>query len=186
MNGYFANPLLFLVHTVFGLYILAVLLRFLLQCARADFYNPLSQFLVKVTNPALQPLRRIIPGLRGVDMAAVVLLVLLELVLQGFTLWLSGTPVGLGRVLMRGVADLLALVFNVYIFSILIQALFSWINTGAYNPAQGLLYALNEPILKPLRRHIAPLGGIDLTPLIAIVGLQVLKMLVLPLVAATP
>lgn len=180
MNGHLASPLEFLVTTLVELYLLAVLLRFLLQTSRANFYNPVSQFLVTVTRPTLQPLRRVIPGWGGVDLASIVLLLALQLVALGFSVWLRGVSAGPGMLVVAAIADLVALTFNVYIFGILIQALLSWVNPGVYNPVSEVLDSLTRPVLRPVRNLVPPISGIDLSPLFAIIGLQVLKMLVVP------
>lgn len=177
-NGYVSNAGVFLVQTLFGLYILAVMLRFLLQMVRADFYNPLVQVLVKITNPPLVPLRRVIPGLGGVDMAAVVLMLglqIIELVLVGLMVGVSFGPAGL---LVMAFAELLVLLLNVYLVSIIIQAILSWVNPGTYNPVAALLYRLNEPVLAPARRLLPPIGGLDLSPILVLVGIQLAKMLI--------
>ena len=179
-NGYLTSPLEFLINTLFGLYITAVLLRFLLAWVRADFYNPLSQFLVKLTNPALKPLRRFIPGFGGIDFASLVLMLVLQMLALALIALLRGAalhPVGL---LFWSIAELLGLLINIYLFSILIQVVLSWINPGGYNPAISLIYSLNEPLLAPARRLIPPLSGLDLSPMVVLIGLQLLKMLLLP------
>lgn len=180
MDGYLLNPAEFLLRTLFELYILLIMLRFLLQWARADFYNPVSQFLVKLTNPPLKPLRRFIPGWGGIDVASIVLMLALQMVALALVAALRGGEIGPLALLLWSVAELVSLVFNVFIFSILIQALLSWINPGAYNPVTGILYSLNAPILRPIRRFVPPVAGFDLSPLVAIIGLQVVKMLVVP------
>lgn len=179
-SDYFSNPLVFLIKTAFGLYILAVLLRFLLQLSRADFYNPVSQVLVKVTQPVLRPLRRVIPGIAGIDIAAVVLLIALQLIeLVLVSLVQTGAVVSLLPLLVLAVAELLDLVLNVYLVAIIVQAILSWVQPG-YNPATAILYSLTEPVLRPAQRIIPPLGGLDLSPLVVIVLIQLLKMLLLP------
>lgn len=184
-GGYLSNAGTFLVETLFGLYLLALLLRLLLQQVRADFYNPLSQFLVKVTNPPLRPLRRFIPGLGGVDMASIVLLLLLkaiELILVGL---LRGypTPNFLGLFALAS-AELVSLTVYVFLIAIFIQAILSWINPGGYNPAVSLLHQLTEPLLRPARRYIPPISGLDLSPMAVIIGLYlVILLLVQPLQA---
>lgn len=183
-SGYLTDPLAFLIQTLFGLYILAVMLRFLLAWARADFYNPLSQFLVRITNPVLRPLRRIIPPIARVDTASIVLMLLLQLASTGLILALRGASLGLLPLLLWSLKELVALLFNVFIFSILIQAILSWVSPAGHNPVASLLYSLNEPILRPIRRVIPPISGLDLSPLVAIIGLQVLKMLIVPLLVA--
>ncbi len=185
MSGsYLTDPLAFLIQTLFGLYILAVMLRFLLAWARADFYNPLSQFLVRITNPVLRPLRRVIPPVGGVDTASIILMLLLQLLSTALILALRGASAGLPELLLWSLKELVALLFNVFIFSILIQAILSWVNPMGHNPVASLLHSLNEPVLRPIRRVIPPISGMDLSPLVAIIGLQVLKMLIVPLLAA--
>ncbi|QKT05047.1 YggT family protein [Ectothiorhodospiraceae bacterium 2226] len=179
-GNYLLNPLEFLLSTLFSIYILAVMLRFLLQWARADFYNPISQFLVKVTNPPLIPLRRLIPGIGGIDWAAVLLMLVLQMASIALIIALRGGTLAVGPLALFSLAELVNLLFNVFIFAILIQVVISWINPGAYNPLISLLYSLNEPLLRPARRVIPPIGGLDLSPLAVIIALQVLKMLVVP------
>ncbi len=180
MDGYLLNPIEFLITTLFELYILVVMLRFLLQWVRADFYNPVSQFIVKVTNPPLRPLRRIIPGIAGLDMAAVVLMLALQLIALGLVLVLRGKGFPIGTLFIWSFAELVNLAFNVFIFSILIQAILSWVNPGSYNPVNAILHSLNEPLLRPARRLLPPMQGLDLSPLLVIIALQVIKMLVIP------
>jgi YggT family protein len=179
VNGqYFNNAGVFLVSTLFGLYILAVMLRFLLQTVRADFYNPLVQVLVKITNPLLVPLRRLIPGMFGLDMAAVALLLVLqgvELMLVAFLLGGSLPPATL---LIGSIAKLLGLAVTIYFWIILIQVVLSWVAPTTYNPAVAAIGSLTEPLLRPIRRALPDLGGLDLSPLLVVVGLQLLKMLV--------
>ncbi|MCS4505572.1 hypothetical protein KBTX_03765 [wastewater metagenome] len=180
MGGYVANPLAFLVHTLFSLYILAVMLRFLLQWTRADFFNPISQFLVRVTQPVLRPLRRVIPGMAGLDLSAVVLMVLLQAVSLALVMLIYGVMPRAGYILVRTPAELLSLLFNLYFIAIIAQAILSWvIQPGQYHPAQTLLYSLTEPVLRPIRQLVPLIGGIDLSPLVALILLQVLKMLVM-------
>ena len=177
MGNYAGNAGVFLIQTLFGLYLVAVMLRFLLQLTRADFYNPVSQFLVKITNPLLIPLRRIIPGLIGIDMAAIVLLIVIqavELVLVGLV---QGFSLGISGLLVLTAAELINALLNVYFFTILIQVILSWVNPGGYNPAVALLYSLNEPILSRARRLIPPISGFDLSPIVVFVGIQLIRML---------
>lgn len=182
---YFSQAAIFLVGVIFYLYITVVLLRFLLQWARADFYNPISQFVVRATNPVLLPMRRVIPGFGGIDLAALVLMFALkvvELVLTGALG--GGIPGGSGLVLVA-VAELLNLAINLFIFTILVEVVLSWVNPGLYNPATALVYRLNEPLIRPVRRLIPPLGGLDLSPLVVLIALQLGKiLLVAPLLGA--
>ncbi len=183
MGGNYAEHAgVFLVQTLFGLYILAVMLRFLLQWVRADFYNPVSQFLVKVTNPLLKPLRRVVPGFWGMDLAAVLLMVLLqmlELFLVGVMVGQSFRPLG---ILVMSIGELLSLAVYVFLFAILIQVVLSWIQPVSYNPVLGLVNRLAEPLLAPARRLIPPISGLDLSPLAVLILLQLtLILLVSPI-----
>ncbi len=171
------SPFAFLITTLFSLYILTVMLRFLLQWVRADFYNPVSQFLVKITNPPLRPLRRVIPGVAGIDLAAVVLMLFLQMLSLWLVSLIAGIDPTVAGLLIGSVIQLIGLTFNIFIFAILIQAILSWVNPGAYNPVAHILHDLTAPVLRPVRRVLPPISGIDLSPLVAIIGLQFIKML---------
>lgn len=178
--GYLANPLAFLVDTLFSLYIMAVMLRFLLQWSRADFYNPLSQFLLRITQPVLQPLRRFIPSWGGIDIAAIVLMVVLQIIALSLLMTIAGVTPRVDYLLLRTPAELISLLLNVYLIAIVVRAILSWISPNDYNPATTVLLGLTEPVIRPFRAVLPDLGGIDLSPLAAIVAIQVVKMLVLP------
>jgi YggT family protein len=179
--GYLANPLEFLVSTLFSLYILAVMLRFLLGAVRADFYNPVSQFLVRITNPLLVPMRKVIPSLGKFDTSALLLMLLLQMISLSIVLMLRGISISVVALLVTAVAELLLLLINIFMFSIIIQVILSWINPGSYNPVTAMLYSITSPIMRPIQRLVPPISGIDLSPLVAIIGLQVVRMLILPL-----
>jgi len=177
-NPYVNDAGSFLIHTLFGMYILAVMLRFLLQWVRADFYNPVSQFLVRVTAPALRPLRRVIPGYGGIDLAAITLMLGLKLVEWWLILQFRPVSATLGGLFFLSVADLLSLALNIFLVSILVQVVLSWLSPGGHNPVTNLLYRLNEPLLGPARRLLPPVSGLDLSPILVLVLLQLLKLLV--------
>ncbi len=191
-SNYLISPLTLIINTLFDLYILLVLLRFLLQAFRADFYNPVSQFIVKATTPPLRLFRRIIPSVSGHDTASIVLC--LVLIYAKFMLLrlldIPGVPIGnvtaaIGSVSYAGliiyaIADLLALILTVFLIAIIIQVILSWINPGHYNPVIGLVNSIAEPALRPFRRILPNMGGLDLSPLFASLGILVLKMLVIP------
>jgi YggT family protein len=179
-SSYVTTPVEFLINTVFGLYILAVMLRFLLAAVRADFYNPISQFLVKVTNPPLRPLRRLLPAIGRLDTSSLVLMLVLQFLSLLLIAMLRGGGISIGALLLLAVAELIGLFLNVLLFSILIQVIISWVNPGTYNPAISLLYSVTEPVLGPCRRLIPPISGLDLSPLVALIAIQLAKMLLLP------
>lgn len=174
---YGGNPFAFLVDTLFHLYALALLLRFLLQAVRASFHNPLSQALVKVTDPVLRPLRRVIPGFGGIDFAALLALV----VVKGAGLWLAvliaGVTLPLATLAMLTMYQLLDLVLLVFIVTIIVQVVIGWLNPGAWNPVIVLLHQLNAPLLARARRLSPPVAGLDLSPLFVLIGLQFLRLL---------
>ncbi|MES9939347.1 MAG: YggT family protein [Candidatus Thiodiazotropha sp. 6PLUC2] len=179
-SSYLSNPLIFLVQTIFGLYILAILLRFLLQLVRADFYNPVSQFLVKVTNPPIKILRRIIPGFGGIDLSSLILAWALKTVELFLVIMISGSSVNLLGPLLWAIPELIELTINIFLFGVLIQVILSWVNPGAYNPATNLLYSLTGPVMRPAQKVLPPIGGIDLSPMLVMIGLVLLKMLLIP------
>ncbi len=177
-----------LIQLIFGLYILAVMLRFLFQWVRADFYNPLSQALVKITNPPLVILRRVIPGFWGVDVAAVVLM----WILQALEIFLAGEPsqripglihgqtLNLVGLPVAALASLISLGIWIIIIAILIRIIISWINPmGGHNPMGSLLFSLTEPLMSRARRIIPPISGLDLSPIAVLVALELVLILII-------
>jgi len=181
MDGnYLANPAIFLIQTLFGLYILAVVLRLILQLMKADFYNPVSQFLVRATHPPLKLLRRFIPGFGGIDISSIVLAWALKAAELSLVILLSGASVNALGPFLWAIPELVELLINIFLFAILIQVILSWINPGAYNPVSALLHSLTDPVMRPARRILPPISGLDLSPMLVMIGLVLLKMLLLP------
>lgn len=165
-----------LIQTFFNLFLIAVLLRFLLQIARADFYNPISQFLVKATNPLLKPLRRVIPGVLGVDLASIVLAILVEMAIIAAVLLVLGFgPPGPLVLLVWSVIGCVAMVVNIYYIAILASIILSWVAMGSYNPTIVLINQLAEPVLAPFRKLIPPIGGLDLSPILVFLAINVVQ-----------
>ena len=176
-----AAPLFFIIQTLFELYVLTFLLRLVLQWSRADFHNPISQFIVQVTNPIVVPLRRVVPPWRGVDMATVLAILGLELVGTAALFWLrTGEVPGAGLLLYLTVLRTLVMVLRMYVFAVLIYAILSFISPGTYNPVTSVLASICEPVLRPVRRVIPPIAGIDLSPLFVIILLQALLIAIPP------
>lgn len=179
-NAYFTNPLVFLIQTLFGLYIAIVVIRFLLQWVRADFYNPFSQFVVQVTSPVLRPLRRVIPAWGGLDWASVVLawgLKSLELMLLTLVLGLDRNLLG---ALFWAIPALVSLLFSIFLFAILIRVILSWVNPDPYNPGMQLLNRVTDPLLRPAQRRVPLIAGIDLSPMLVMLVLVLAEMLIVP------
>ncbi len=178
MNNFLVNAGTYLISTLIGLYIIIVLLRFLLQMVRADFYNPLSQFIVKATNPILKPLRRIIPGFFGLDMASLVLAYLLQVVENFLLFSLQGIQVNLLLLFWHSIGSLLTLILYIYFFAILVQVIISWVSPGTYNPATALIHHITEPVLRPARKILPPVSGFDLSPILVFIALNLLIMFI--------
>ena len=178
MTSNFDNAGLFLVNTVFSLYAYVLLLRVLLQWNRADFYNPLAQFIWKVTNPPTQLLRQVIPRYRQLDIPALVIFALVVVLNMIIALMILNVSAGFLGLLAITVMKMLVLVINLFTFCILVQAVMSWFGSNMHSPASSLLFSINEPLLRPARRLIPPIGGLDLSPLLVILILQVISRLI--------
>ena len=173
----------FLIDTLFDLYLYVIIARFVLQMVRADFYNPLSQFIVKVTSPLLIPMRKIIPGVGGVDVASIVLLYLLTVVkfiLIGLLFRAPGLvspEVAAYAIIGYGaVSGIVGLIINFFLFVIIITAIMSWFAmTGTYNPVGDIFRQMSEPLLAPARRIIPPIGMMDISTFVVILLLLFIK-----------
>lgn len=172
------NALTFIVKTLLDLYIITFVLRFILQWVRADFRNPITQFFVRVTNPLVIPARRLIPSISGLDAATIVVVLLLELTVTIILVNLTciGQPLFI-QVIGLALLRLVYLTLRIGLFVIFIYVLMSWISPNTYNPAVSLLTSIAEPILRPFRRFIPPIGGLDLSALFALITIQALTML---------
>ena len=191
-SSYLTSPLMLIINTLFDLYILLVLLRFMLQALRADFYNPVSQFIVKLTTPPLRLLRRFIPSVAGQDSASIVFC--LALIFGKFILMralsiqavhIGGvmapiSAVSYGGLLVYCIADLIALILTVFLIAVIIKVILSWVSPDQYNPVIGLVNKLAEPVIRPIRKLLPSMGGLDLSPLFATLLILVAKMLIVP------
>lgn len=190
MTGPALGAVGFIVGTLLNLYAMVVALRFVMQAVRADYYNPIAQFVVRATDPLLVPMRRVIPSVSGYDTASLLLVyVVLVIKLLVFKTLSLGVAPAIGRMvnaaalappslLFVAFIDLVHLLFNIFIFAIFIQALLSWLPNAGSNPAAGLLQRITSPVLTPVRRFVPPLGGLDLSALVALIGLYALRMFV--------
>ncbi len=173
------NPFIFLIDTLFSIYIAIMLLRFILQQVGADFYNPISQFIVKATQPLVVVARRFIPSIKKIDTATLALTLTLIALKLALVFSIAGYPINGLQLLVRGLHDLVSLTFDIFIVALFIQAILSWVNPDPHNPISSLLRNLTAPILRPIQKYIPPIGGIDLSTLIALIGLMFIKRLVL-------
>jgi YggT family protein len=175
----------YVLQTLGSLYLLIVLLRFVLQLVRANFYNPLCQFIVKATQPLLKPLRRIIPSLFGLDMSSLVLAILVQLALMALTLLLTyGTTGNPLQLFIWSLIGVTALFLKIFFFALIISVILSWVAPGSHNPGAELVNQICEPALAPFRKILPNLGGLDLSPIFAFLALKLIDMLVINNLAA--
>lgn len=172
-----SGALVYLISTITDLFVTAVLLRLLLQWVKADFYNPLSQFLIKVTNPVLVPARRLVPSIGKLDTASVVIMLLLELIQLVLISLLSKTDYGFQFLLLFALQKLLVTLLLTYFVLIIARILISWLAAQSRHPLIPLVYQLTEPVLRPFSKLVPPLGGVDLSPLFALIALRFLLLL---------
>jgi YggT family protein len=175
------NPFIFLIDTIFSIYIAIMLLRFILQHVGADFYNPISQFAVKLTQPLVSVARRFIPSVKKIDVATLVLVLMLILIKTLLIFSIAGYPINVAQLLIKSLYDLVSLSFDIFIVALFVQAILSWVNPDPHHPVSRLLYSLTLPVLRPIKKYVPPVGGIDLSTLVALIGLMFIKRLVLQL-----
>lgn len=166
----------YLVQTVLSLYLLAMLLRFVLQLVRADFYNPICQFLVKITNPLVIPLRKVIPGFGGMDIASLLLALLLQM--AGIVALLLINGLGLPNVLLLlawSALGIIGLLVNIYFFALLAMIILSWVAPGSNHPAIYLLFQITEPVMAPFRKALPAMGGMDFSPILLFILINIIQ-----------
>jgi len=180
-----------LVNTLGGLYLLAILLRFLLQIARADFYNPLSQAVVKITDPLVRVFRNFVPGYRGVDFSSLILALIVQAILIITLVYLYGYQMpGIASIVTWSLAGVLFFVINIYYWAIIASIIMSFVMMFSGNmnphPALQLIWQLTEPVMRPIRSVIPPMGGLDFSPIVIFIGIQLLKEILLQVFQITP
>jgi len=181
MSSAFSDVGVLLVNAFGSLVLLVILLRFLLQLVRADFYNPISQFVVKFTNPLLIPLRRIIPGFGGLDVASLLLAYLAQVIIYGLLALLKGYGLLVPHIFIWAPLGIFVLLLNVYFWGLLIVIIASWVAPNSYNPVVILINQILEPVVRPVRSIMPDLGGLDLSPMVIMLGLFILyRIVVIP------
>jgi len=184
MGSSFSEGLILIISKLGGLYIGAVMLRFLLQTARADFYNPVCQIIVKLSSPLLNPLRRLIPGWGRLDTASLVLALLLNSLATILMVFLAGGMLALqtlpiGRMISWSVVGLIGLTLNIYYYAILVQVVASFIAPFSGHPILLVIYQLLQPLYRVAHRILPPMGGFDFSPLLLWLAINVIEILVL-------
>ena len=169
MPSNISSAIVFIVNAITSLYLLVLLLRFWLPWLQADFRNPLAQGILRFTSPIIIPVRRIVPSFGRLDTATV----LVAFIIQYFTvlllLLIVGQTAGFAPVALTAIFKLIVLSINLFVYAIFIRIILSWISQGSYNPATAIIATLTEPVLRPFRRIIPPMGGFDISPIFAII-----------------
>lgn len=168
----------FLIQTLFDLYLFVLLLRFILQYLRVDYYNPFTQFVLKATNPIVVPLRRFVPGLWGIDFATLIAVLMVSLIkitlLTLISIHKLPGPIGL---VIWSLGDISGLVLKLFLYAVLANVLLSWVAPRSYSPATVVLERLIEPLMRPARKFTPQIGGFDISPIPVMIGLELLNIL---------
>lgn len=178
MSGSVVNAFAFLIETLLNLYLAVLLMRVLLEAVEADYYNPVCQVLLKVTQPLVGPLSKLIPSIGPINTAAIVLLFVIQTIAVLLIGAISGQAIGPFLALWIATLALVRLLLMMYLVLIIVEVILSWVGGGMRHPIIPLIYQLTRPVLAPIRRVVPPLAGIDLSPLIAIIGIQFLMILI--------
>jgi YggT family protein len=179
MGAALEQTLTLIIKSLGGLFLLAVLLRFLLQAVRADFYNPVSQAIVKVTAPVLLPFRRVIPGYRGIDFASLVLALVLNSIFTALLVLIAGFMPEIGIVVAWAFIGLVGFFLKIYFWSLIISIIASFVAPFSGNPVLLVVYQILEPLYSRIRRIIPPMGGLDLSPIFIFLAINVVEIMVI-------
>ncbi len=176
---------IYVLQTISSLYLTLIVLRFLFQLARADFYNPISQFIVKATNPPLKPLRKFVPGVFGLDMASLTLAIILQFAVINLAALIYGSFVNPLHAITWGLIGILSLAVDIFFWGMVVTIIVSFVAPQSHHPALLLLRQILEPITAPFRKIIPPMGGLDLSPILVFMVLQVADIIIFHLAVNT-
>jgi len=174
MADNFTTAGIYLIQTFFGLYLILVMLRFLMQVARADYYNPICQAIVKITNPPIIPLKGILPTVRGVDFATFAVGLIVQLIIVMLVMMLWGYPFFSPVYIAWTLLGIFGLIFDIYFFALIIMVIASWIAPFSTHPALILVRQITEPICAPARALLPPMGGIDFSIILVFVAITII------------
>ena len=174
MAGGAVDAIVFIIDALARLYLLVLLLRLFLPLVRADFHNPLAQAILKLTSPLVVPVRRILPPVGRMDTATVVVAFGVQYLAVFIIALVQSIRPTIVSLLLSSAVSLVLLTFNLFFWLIIIRIIISWVSSGGYNPAVAMVYALTEPLLRPFRRIIPPIGGFDISPIFALIALGAL------------
>lgn len=169
MPSNISSAIVFVVNAITSLYLLVLLLRFWMPWLRADFRNPLAQGILRFTSPLVIPVRRIVPSFGRLDTATVLVAFVIQYLTVLLLLLIMGRTAGIAPIALTAIVKLIVLSINLFVYAIFIRIILSWISPGSYNPATAIIQTLTEPVLRPFRRLIPPMGGFDISPIFAII-----------------
>ncbi|MDP7316092.1 MAG: YggT family protein [Pseudomonadales bacterium] len=174
MSGNLANASVYIIQTFFGLYTIVMMLRFLMQVSRTDYYNPICQAIVKITDPAIRPFRTVLPTVYGVDFATLTVAFIIQLVAVMLIMMLFGYSFFLPIYVAWVLVGLFSIILKIYFFALLISVISSWIAPYSNHPALSLIHQITEPICTPARKLLPPMGGIDFSIILVFVFINII------------
>jgi YggT family protein len=176
MSGSLNNAVLFLINTVFDLYLFVLCIRLILAWSRADYFNPITRVIIQLTQPVIAPLRRLVPNYARIEFSTLLFIIFLEIIKIYLLslLLMGGAPVFV--IVITAIQALIRLILNTFFYAIILHVIMSWVSPG-YSPLGQVLTQLSSPILRPCQRWVPPLGGLDLSPILALIALQFLMIL---------
>ena len=174
MTANFANAGIFLVQTFFGLYLILMLVRLLMQVSRADYYNPICQAVVRLTDPPIRPLKQLLPSIRGIDLATLLVALLVQIAAISMVMLLTGNPVFHPAYIAWALVGVASLILDIYFFALLIMVIASWIAPYSNHPAMTLVSQLTDPICTPARKLLPPMGGLDFSIILVFVTITLI------------
>lgn len=175
MSGNLAQAGAYLIQMFLGLYVYAVMIRFLMQVSRADYYNPICQGLVKITDPAIRPLRKILPTVRGVNFATIGVAFGIQLIGVMLIMALSNYPVFHPIYLAWTLVGLFSIILTIYFWALIIMAVSSWIAPYSNHPALALIHQITEPVCGPARKLLPPMGGLDFSIMLVFAAIYIIR-----------
>jgi YggT family protein len=172
MEQNLANAGIYLVQTFFGIYSFLLLLRLLMQISRVDYYNPICQGIVKITDPAIRPLRGVLPTVLGVNLATLAVAFVVQMIAVMLIMGLAGGPLFSPLYIAWVLLGLFSTIFNIYFLALIVMVIASWIAPQSGHPALALVYQITEPVCAPARKLLPPMGGLDLSIILVFVVLN--------------
>lgn len=169
MPSNISSAIVFIINAITSLYLLVLLLRFWMPWLRADFRNPLAQGILRLTSPLVVPMRRVVPSFGRLDSSTVLVAFAIQYLTVFVLLLILGQSAGIAAIALTALVKLVVLSINLFVYAIFVRIVLSWIAQGGYNPATAIIATLTEPVLRPFRRLIPPIGGFDISPIFAII-----------------